>query len=149
MQLCITKFSPSICRPCHTFQYPEANPTQAAQQYLVLRLRKEVYGHTKPSAAHKGRNDTPALYNSDTPITVCKLSSDLSCRNLNLMNIQNYYTLMNFWIKIITLFFDVWLTVYRNSVWIGNQLDVTFVFLISLLQFAQHVSGNHVPIFRS
>ena len=105
MQLCITKFSPSICRPCHTFQYPEANPTQAAQQYLVLRLRKEVYGHTKPSAAHKGRNDTPALYNSDTPITVCKLSSDLSCRNLNLMNIQNYYTLMNFWIKTYYLIF--------------------------------------------
>jgi len=31
-----------------------------------------------------------------------------------------------------------------------NQLDVTFVLsFISLLQVAQHVSGNHVPIFRS
>ena len=34
--------------------------------------------------------------------------------------------------------------------WIRNQLDVTFVLsFISLLQVAQHVSGNHVPIFRS
>ena len=34
-------------------------------------------------------------------------------------------------------------------VWIRNQLDVTFVLsFISLLQVAQHVSGNHVPIFR-
>jgi hypothetical protein len=40
--------------------------------------------------------------------------------------------------------------VHRNSVWIRNQLDVTFVLsFISLLQVAQHVSGNHVPIFRS
>ena len=30
-----------------------------------------------------------------------------------------------------------------------NQLDVTFVFFISLLIDAQHVSGNHVPIIRS
>ena len=30
-----------------------------------------------------------------------------------------------------------------------NQLDVTFVFFISLLIAAQHVSGNHVPIIRS
>jgi len=45
---------------------------------------------------------------------------------------------------------DVWLTVHRNSVWIRNQLDVTFVlYFISLLQVAQHVSGNHVPVFRS
>jgi hypothetical protein len=45
---------------------------------------------------------------------------------------------------------DVWLTVHRNSVWIRNHLDVTFVLsFISLLQIAQHVSGNHVPIFRS
>ena len=29
-----------------------------------------------------------------------------------------------------------------------NQLDVTFVFFISLLIVAQHVSGNHVPIIR-
>ena len=45
---------------------------------------------------------------------------------------------------------DVWLTVHRNSVWIRNQLDVTFVLsFISPLQVAQHVSGKHVPIFRS
>jgi hypothetical protein len=45
---------------------------------------------------------------------------------------------------------DVWLTVHRNSVWIKkNQLDVTFVFFISLPIAAQHVSGNHVPIIRS
>ena len=45
---------------------------------------------------------------------------------------------------------DVWLTVHRNSVWIRKQLDVTFVLsFISPLQVAQHVSGNHVPIFRS
>ena len=30
-----------------------------------------------------------------------------------------------------------------------NQLDVTFVFIISLLLVPQHVSGNHVPIIRS
>ena len=36
------------------------------------------------------------------------------------------------------------------SVWIRNQLDVTFVLsFISLLQVAQHASGNHVLIFRS
>ena len=39
---------------------------------------------------------------------------------------------------------------YRFSVDKKNQLDVTFVLsFISLLQVAQHVSGNHVPIFRS
>jgi len=30
-----------------------------------------------------------------------------------------------------------------------NQLDFTFVFFISLLLVAQHVSGNHVSIIRS
>jgi hypothetical protein len=30
-----------------------------------------------------------------------------------------------------------------------NQLEVTFVYFISLLLVAQHVSGNHVPIIRS
>jgi len=30
-----------------------------------------------------------------------------------------------------------------------NQLDVTFLFFISLLLVALHVSGNHVPIIRS
>ena len=30
-----------------------------------------------------------------------------------------------------------------------NQLGVTFLFFISLLIVAQHVSGNHVPIIRS
>jgi len=45
---------------------------------------------------------------------------------------------------------DMWLTVHRNSVCIRNQLNVTFVLsFISHLQVAQHVSGNHVPIFRS
>ena len=45
---------------------------------------------------------------------------------------------------------DVLLTMHRNSVWIRNQIDVTFVVsFISPLQFAEHVSGNHVPIFRS
>jgi len=38
----------------------------------------------------------------------------------------------------------------NDSVWIRNQLDVTFMLsFISPSQFAQHVSGNHVPIFRS
>jgi len=38
----------------------------------------------------------------------------------------------------------------RKTVWIRNQLDVTFVLsFISPLQVAQHVSGNHVPIFRN
>ena len=45
---------------------------------------------------------------------------------------------------------DVRLTVHRNSAWVRNQLDVTYVLsFISLLQVALHVSGNHVPIFRS
>jgi len=45
---------------------------------------------------------------------------------------------------------DVWLNVHRNLVWIRNQLDVIYVLsFISPLQVAQHVSGNHVPIFRS
>ena len=45
---------------------------------------------------------------------------------------------------------DVWLTVHRNSAWISktNQMSL-FVFFISLLIVAQHVSGNHVPIIRS
>jgi len=30
-----------------------------------------------------------------------------------------------------------------------NQLDVTFVFFVSLLLVAQHFSGNHVSIIRS
>jgi len=38
---------------------------------------------------------------------------------------------------------------YIHSVDKKNQLDVTFVFFISLLLVAQHVSGNHVPIIRS
>jgi len=38
---------------------------------------------------------------------------------------------------------DVRLTVHRNTVWIRNQLDVTFVLsFISSLHVAQHVSGN-------
>jgi hypothetical protein len=45
---------------------------------------------------------------------------------------------------------DMWLTVHRNSVWIRNQLDVAYVLsFVSPLQVAQHVSGNHVPMFRS
>ena len=36
-----------------------------------------------------------------------------------------------------------------NNVDKKNQLDVTFVFFISLLIVAQHVSGNHLPIIRS
>jgi hypothetical protein len=45
---------------------------------------------------------------------------------------------------------DVWLTVHRNSVWLRktNQMSL-FVFFISLLIVAEHVSGNHVPIIRS
>ena len=38
---------------------------------------------------------------------------------------------------------------FRFSVDKKNELDVTFVFFISLLIVAQHVSGNHVPIIRS
>ena len=41
------------------------------------------------------------------------------------------------------------LILHHNSVWIRNQLDVTFVLsFISVLQVAQHVSGNHLPMFR-
>jgi len=41
---------------------------------------------------------------------------------------------------------------FRRQIYIvdkKNQLDVTFLFFISLLIVAQHVSGNHVPIIRS
>jgi hypothetical protein len=47
------------------------------------------------------------------------------------------------------------ITLYQSQATVGfsvvkkNQLDVTFVFFISLLIVAQHVSGNHVPIIRS
>ena len=42
----------------------------------------------------------------------------------------------------------MWLTVHRNAMSTRNQLDVTYVLsFISLLQVAQHVSGNHVPIY--
>jgi len=45
---------------------------------------------------------------------------------------------------------DVWLTVHRNSVWNKKPTRCHFVLsFISPLQVAQHVSGNHVPIFRS
>ena len=45
---------------------------------------------------------------------------------------------------------DVWLTVHRNSVWIRKTYYMSlFIFFISLLIVAQHVSGNHVPIIRS
>jgi len=45
---------------------------------------------------------------------------------------------------------DVWLTVHLNSVWIRNQLDITYVLsFVSPLQVDQHVSGNHVSMFRS
>ena len=38
------------------------------------------------------------------------------------------------------------LTVHRNSVWIRNQLYVTFVLsFIYTLRVTQHVSGNHLP----
>jgi len=55
------------------------------------------------------------------------------------------------WVRISNLIqSNVWLTVHHNSVWIRNQLGVTFVLsFISPLQVAQHVSGNHVPIIRS
>jgi len=47
--------------------------------------------------------------------------------------------------------FCFWLVVdVIESVWIRNQLDVTYVLsFISPLQVAQHVSDNHVPIIRS
>jgi len=46
--------------------------------------------------------------------------------------------------------FDVWLTVHRNSVWDKKSTRCHFVLtFISPLQVAQHVSGNHVSIFRS
>jgi len=41
------------------------------------------------------------------------------------------------------------LNTHNLSVDKKNQLDVTFVFFISLLLVAQHVSGNHVPVIRS
>jgi hypothetical protein len=45
---------------------------------------------------------------------------------------------------------DVWLIVHRNSVRIRKTNKMLlFVFFISLLIVAQHVSGNHVPIIRS
>ena len=51
------------------------------------------------------------------------------------------------------MFIAIWDTreilIFLYSVDKKNLLDVTFVFFISLLIVAQHVSGNHVPIIRS
>ena len=63
----------------------------------------------------------------------------ITCQITQNRNIEKYYFNKS----------DVWLTVHRNSVSIRNRLDVTFAIFISPLQVAQHVSGNHVPIFRS
>ena len=48
-----------------------------------------------------------------------------------------------------TIYIDGLLPTHQFGVNKKNQLDVTFVFFISLLIVAQHVSGNHVPIIRS
>jgi len=45
---------------------------------------------------------------------------------------------------------NIFSELYKLLVWIRNQLDVTYMLsFISPLQVAQHVSGNHAPIFRS
>ena len=59
----------------------------------------------------------------------------------------NRRNLFNLIVSIIVGFFNTCIHVF--IVYMKNQLDVTFVFFISLLIAAQHVSGNHVPIIRS
>jgi len=61
------------------------------------------------------------------------------------------YTVVSF-----TTFFHILLVPFCITVYMvafsvdkKNQLDVTFLFFISLLIVAQHVSGNQVPIIRS
>ena len=78
-------------------------------------------------------------------------NSQISCppgnRTPAMQHVNSQYTEL----PVITLHkSDVWLTVHRNSVWIRktNYMSL-FVFFISLLIVAQHVSGNHVPIIRS
>ena len=77
----------------------------------------------------------------------------LSCRQFSRRVVQQLITKAkgNFHVlQTKTCKSDVWLTVHRNLVWMRNQLDVTYVLaFISPLQISQHVSGNHVPIFRS
>ena len=41
---------------------------------------------------------------------------------------------------------EKWFRTEKTNMDKKNQLDVNFVFFISLLIFAQHVSGNHVPM---
>jgi hypothetical protein len=52
-------------------------------------------------------------------------------------------------IRIQSLCSKIRVNIHIFSVDKKTQLDVTFVFFISLLLVAQHVSGNHVPIIRS
>ena len=49
----------------------------------------------------------------------------------------------------ICIYIYIYIYIYNFSVDKENQLDFTFVFFISLIIVAQHVSGNHVPIIRS
>lgn len=64
-QLGITKFSPSVRRLSHTFQYPAATRFHGLIT-LSLTVRNEVYGHTRSSGVHKDRDDTSVVYSSDT-----------------------------------------------------------------------------------
>ena len=45
--------------------------------------------------------------------------------------------------------FDVWLTVHRISIWNKKPTRCHLVYVYFYLSVAQHVSGHHVPIFRS
>jgi len=45
--------------------------------------------------------------------------------------------------------FDVWLTVHRSSIWNEKPIRCHLVYVYFYLSVAQHVSGHHVPIFRS
>ena len=45
--------------------------------------------------------------------------------------------------------FDVWLTVHRSSMWNKKPTRCHLVYVYFYLSIVQHVSGHHVPIFRS
>ena len=77
-------------------------------------------------------------------------NSNIRMSNWNNQNVNLSYIKQYLYNKQHLTLPDVWLTMHCHSVGIRNQPDVTFVLsFISTLQVAQHVSDNHLPVFRS
>ena len=75
----------------------------------------------------------------ETKIYSTTLNSNLCCPDRNQSKYINLST-MHF-IREHFSISDMWLTVHRNSVWITNQLDITFVqcFIFSFISCPKHV----------